>query len=110
MNLYTVTETDLFGLTDTTGHNANISGSFGSSLLAAGANYAFRGNNFAPHPRANNMGTVGRQLDGVGGIPSLLSDGLIRWLFTFYDGRRGISAPPVLFVRHLEAVVKGAGR
>jgi hypothetical protein len=50
VDIYGVTATDLFSLTDTAGYNANISGTFGSSLLSAGTNYAFRGIDVAPIP------------------------------------------------------------
>jgi hypothetical protein len=50
VDIFAVTATDLFSLTDTAGYNANISGTFGSSLFNAGSNFAFRGIDFAPIP------------------------------------------------------------
>jgi hypothetical protein len=50
VDIYAVTASDLFRLTDTAGYNANISGTFGSSLLNAGTNFFFRGIDVAPVP------------------------------------------------------------
>jgi hypothetical protein len=41
VDIFAVTATDLYRLTDTAGYNNNITSSFGSSLLSAGTNYAF---------------------------------------------------------------------
>jgi hypothetical protein len=62
VDIYAVTETDLFRLTDTAGYNANISGTFGSSLLNAGTNFAFRGIDVAPVPEPSTWALLAGSL------------------------------------------------
>jgi hypothetical protein len=59
VDIFAVTGSDLVGLSDATGYNSNISASFGSSLLAAGANYAFRGIDYAPIPEPGTWALIG---------------------------------------------------
>jgi hypothetical protein len=66
VDIFAVTATDLFRLTDTAGYNANISGTFGSSLLSAGTNYAFRGIDVAPIPEPSTWAML------VGGLAALI--------------------------------------
>jgi hypothetical protein len=62
VDIYAVTATDLFRLTDTAGYNANISGTFGSSLLSAGTNFAFRGIDVAPVPEPSTWALLAGSL------------------------------------------------
>jgi hypothetical protein len=66
VDIYAVTASDLFRLTDTAGYNANISGNFGSSLLSAGTNFAFRGIDVAPIPEPSTWAML------VGGLAALI--------------------------------------
>jgi hypothetical protein len=62
VDIYAVTATDLFRLTDTAGYNVNISGTFGSSLLSAGTNFAFRGIDVAPVPEPSTWALLAGSL------------------------------------------------
>jgi hypothetical protein len=61
VDLYAVTASDLFHVSDGSGYNSNMSSSFSSSLLSAGSNHAFRGIDFTPipEPSAAFLGGVG---------------------------------------------------
>jgi hypothetical protein len=66
VDIFAVTATDLYRLTDTAGYNNNITSSFGSSLLSAGTNYAFRGIDVAPIPEPSTWAML------VGGLAALI--------------------------------------
>jgi hypothetical protein len=62
VDIYAVTATALYRLTDTAGYNANINGTFGSSLLSAGSNYFFRGIDVSPIPEPTTWALVAGSL------------------------------------------------
>lgn len=59
VHIFAVTASNLYGLSDSSGYNGNISGSFGSSLRSAGSSYFFRGIDFAPIPESATWALFG---------------------------------------------------